>query len=432
MSTLDSSNTYKSRGEIGSEKFQIGWIVPVSCSVGFGIAAVILFAIRTADPLSLFLSFGIPAVLACVALAAIPLIRNYQTYYVAQSVVVVCFLTTMATTEQILGVQVILLVVVIADFVLLEPYPLNFFESIGLVCLGAGVQVAAADHGEALLSMVIGYHLPFVLLGLSMAIFGSLMTKHRERIVNLAESRDQLKEQLVELARVSSAYQDYAVDASEIATESERLRITRDIHDIVGYTLTNNLMLMESARFLIKENALALPAVIETARSSAEEGLEQIRDAMYRLRQQKNTYPTGITAISRLLKVFQTATSVKIRCDYTNMPSTISEEIDSAIYHLVQEALVNSFRHGKASEVSVQFWYDEKTVQVHVRDVGIGGGKVEEGIGLHGMRERIEHLGGILHAGTVYDGFLISASIPLKAALAKVEYDEKRNTHTDR
>lgn len=419
------------RGEKGLDKLQVGWIVPVLCAVGVGIAAAIMFAAQTADPNRLFFSFGIPAIGFCVALLLTPLMRSLGNYYLAQAIAIGCFLIALATTGHSLGVHILLLAVVLADLVLLEPYPLNLLESIAILCVGTGVRAAAAPHGEALLSIIIEYHLPFVLPGLFMAIFGSLMTRHREQIVSLIESRDHLKERLVEFAKVSAAYQDFAVDAGAIAAESERLRITRDIHDIVGYTLTNNMMLMESALYLIKENALALPTVIETARSNAEDGLEQIRDAMYQLRQQKSTYPTGLNAITRLLRVFQKATAIQIHYDFTNMPATISEDIDSAIYHLVQEALVNSFRHGKASEVNVQFWYNEKTVQVHVRDVGMGSDKMEEGIGLRGMRERVELLGGSLQAGTISDGFLISASLPLAAAPSKVEYDDKRNTYPD-
>lgn len=407
-------------GKKGASGLQLEWEVPIICAIGVVIATAIMFVARPANPGELFFSFGIPAIGLCVAFVFLPFMGNLGSYYGTQAVIAVCFVAANVGAEGVLGVQIFLLALVLTDFVLLEPYPLNLVESIAIVSIGAIARAAAVEHAQMWPSIIFDYYLPFVLSGLFLAAFGSLMTRHREHIVNLTESRNHIMERLVELAKEAAVYQDYAIDAGASAAESERLRITRDIHDIVGYTLTNNIMLMESALHLIKDNPLALPTVIETARSSAEDGLEQIRDAMYRLRQQKSDHPTGLDAIARLLRVFQTATGIEIRHDYANMPASISADVDSAIYHLIQEALVNSFRHGKAAEVRVQFWYDEKSVQVQVRDLGVGSVRVEEGIGLRGMRERIEHLGGNLNVGTVADGFLVSASVPLLAPSSKV------------
>ncbi len=404
----------------GIDNLRTGWIVPVFCAVGVGIATALLVVDRNVDAGDLIFTFGIPASGLIIALLLTPLMKSLSTYYAAQAVAVGCFLAATAAADRVLGVQMMLLAVIMADLALLEPYPINLFGSIIVVCLGAIVRIAAADRGGPSIVVAVEYHLPFVIPGLFMAFFGSIMTKHREDIVYLAENRDHIKEQLLELAKVAAAYQDYAVDASANAAESERLRITRDIHDIVGYTLTNNIMLMESALHLMKENPLALPTVIETARSSAEDGLEQIRDAMYRLRQQKSTYPTGLNAIERLFRVFQKATGVKIQHDYANMPAHISEGVDSAIYHLIQEALVNSFRHGKATEVHVLFWYDGNTVQVKVRDVGVGSDRIDEGIGLRGMRERIYRFVGVFHAVALDEVFLVSASVPLIGAPSRL------------
>jgi signal transduction histidine kinase len=182
----------------------------------------------------------------------------------------------------------------------------------------------------------------------------------------------------------------------------------------------------------MKENALALPSIVETARSNAEEGLQQIRKAMYRLRQQETAYPTGLNAIARLFRVFERATSIRIQCDFGSVPATVSDEIDSVIYHLVQEALVNSFRHGRATEVHVQFWEDGESLNVHMRDNGVGSAEVAEGIGLRGMRERVEGMGGSVRAGTVTDGFLVAASIPVATVSHGAHDDEKLVDHPDR
>jgi signal transduction histidine kinase len=245
-----------------------------------------------------------------------------------------------------------------------------------------------------------------------LSVAGSLMARYRDLVVRISANHRQLLDTTVTLARANTAYQEYAFEVRESATESERQRITRDIHDIVGYTLTNNMMLMEAAQDLMKENPLAIPTIIETARSNAEEGLNQVRTAMYELREQPSQVPVGINAVTRLTRIFQQATGIEIACDFSNMPASVGREADSAIYHLIQEALVNSFRHGRARSVRISFWIDAERLEVRVADDGVGTFKVVEGIGLRGMRERLEELGGSIRAVSGGSGFTVVATIP--------------------
>jgi signal transduction histidine kinase len=388
------------------------WVVPafaVVCTAGA--AALFLVARPGARPLEIA-ALVVPAAAAAVALLLVPFTRRRTTYYGAQVCAIVCYHLTIPGSLLSLDVQLVLLTVILVDLVLSEPYPLNLAGS-ALLTLTASVLRALAAGRSGAPSPFLSYHVPFLVPGLMISFLGSLMTRYREMVVDLTAGREKLTEAVVDLARANTVYQDYAVDAGERATVSERQRVTRDIHDIVGYTLTNNMMLMEAAMDLMKENALALPAIIETARSNAQEGLEQVRSALYRLRDQESGYPVGLAAIARLVRVFEQATAIRIRCDFSNMPQVTTNKVDSAVYHLVQEALVNAFRHGRASEVSIRFWYAPDRVRVAVRDNGSGGAGIVEGIGLRGMRERMGALGGVVKAQTVAGGFSVSATIPL-------------------
>jgi signal transduction histidine kinase len=166
----------------------------------------------------------------------------------------------------------------------------------------------------------------------------------------------------------------------------------------------NNIMLGKRP-WISQENPLALPNILETARANAEEGLGRIREALYKLRQQETHYPNGVVAIHRLARVFEQATSLKVRCEFGNLPWTFSERVDSALYHLVQECLVNSFRHAQATEVRAVMWLEGRTLRVNVSDNGMGAESVREGIGILGMRERVESLGGSLQVTSDAFGF---------------------------
>ena len=89
------------------------------------------------------------------------------------------------------------------------------------------------------------------------------------------------------------------------------------------------------------------------------------------------------------------------------------EEADFTIYRLVQEAMTNALRHGKATEIRIYFTHDENKLRIRVQDNGRGAKLINESYGLIGMRDRIRQLGGALEVETQIDsGFILSAWIP--------------------
>jgi signal transduction histidine kinase len=278
--------------------------------------------------------FVFPLALSLFALAIIPHTRSIFGYYVVQSAVVVFYILTVPATAELPSVQIVLHIIILTEIILYEPFPMNLSESLiltAVVFVFDLLVLASSLLGGVLFNIVFIVVLP----GTAISFFGSHMTKYREIVVRLVADRERLTNSVVELTRANSEYQDYAVVVREDATEMERRRITRDIHDIVGYTLTNNMMLMEAAMDLLKENALALPSIIETARENAQEGLDQVRAAMYKLREQENASPIGLNAVVRLSQIFEHATGIVVHREFGNMPLVMSDEIDSAVYHLV-------------------------------------------------------------------------------------------------
>ncbi len=343
---------------------------------------------------------------------AIPLTRTLTSYYLTQGVVILTAVTAISLVRFAYELQLIIIIIVILEIITYEPYPGNIIATIGATVIPAGIQITEFLRSgivEQILPLLSQYLIPGVIL----AILGSLMHKYREIAVELNSDRNRLSESIVNLTRSNTEYLDYAMIAQEQGTEKERRRITRDIHDIVGYTLTNNMMLMEAALDLMKENPLALPQIITTARENAQLGLDQVRQAMYKLREQEHTYPTGMQALLRLTRIFEKATGITVQTNFANMPMSISDDIDSVIYHLIQEALVNTFRHGQATEISLSFWCEEHMVKVYILDNGRGSTSIKEGIGLQGMRERLNRIHGELEYGNTVNGFLLRTTIPI-------------------
>ncbi|TVQ26116.1 MAG: hypothetical protein EA382_05960 [Spirochaetaceae bacterium] len=241
---------------------------------------------------------------------------------------------------------------------------------------------------------------------------GCLLIGYRERLVERERDNERLEMALTQLSLANVSYQELAVDLEERSVEKERQRITRDIHDVVGYTLTNNIIMMEAAVDMIRKDPLGVPRLLHSARENSEQGLAQIRAALYKLREQRVAHPEGIGAVARMVRVFQRATGLEIRLELGDRRLELPEEVSSVVYHFVQEGLINSFRHGHASRMLVMFFLADHNLVVEVWDNGTGAASPSEGIGITGMRERAAFIGATVSYENVIDGFSITLRIP--------------------
>lgn len=198
------------------------------------------------------------------------------------------------------------------------------------------------------------------------------------------------------------------------AKKNERERITREIHDIIGYTLTNLKMMMEAAIDLSKEYSPRLTELVKQARDQAQEGLNETRLALHVLRVVDTDKIRGADAVQKLARVFEKATGVVVNADLGSITWNFDESVELILYRLVQEGMTNAFRHGKATRIEISFEQDISAITLRICDNGSGCTEIKDGIGFSGIRERIGKLGGCFTAGNNSEGFELSAWIPCK------------------
>jgi signal transduction histidine kinase len=214
------------------------------------------------------------------------------------------------------------------------------------------------------------------------------------------------------ISSVNASFQNALVLAEEEYARKERNRITREIHDIVGYALTNQQMMLEAALMLAAPEQGRLRELLSMAREGVAEGLKETRRTLYGLRQADNSRSLDFAVLLQITRNFQAVTGVRVSVEFGNARGDIDQQTWTTVYRLIQESMINAFRHGKAMNISIVFREDDKRFHVAVRDDGEGSSMFAEGIGLKGMRERIASLGGELRAGNAPAGFLVSASVP--------------------
>lgn len=340
--------------------------------------------------------------------------RRVPAYFAALGAQIVATTLCVSLSRADIVLVIPLLCALAAGICIHNPFPVAVAIALGATgaVLGVGALVHQDDGADTAYRALVWMSAVFVA---PVAVFSSLAIRYRETLIDTQAEAARLDALVDRLTRANLRYQEYATSVGESSTENERKRITRDIHDIVGYTLTNNITMMEAITDTMRLNPLGVAHLVEVARANAQEGLARARDALHQLRGRDIGYPRGKEAILRLTTIFEQATGVRTEVAFTDVPWQFAEELDSALYHVVQESLINSFRHGKATVIRLFLSRENGRILLRVRDNGLGAESMSEGIGLSGMRERLEKLGGDLTAGNAPGGFDVVASVPAAA-----------------
>ena len=227
-------------------------------------------------------------------------------------------------------------------------------------------------------------------------------------------SKALLQESLVRLITANVGYQDYAVSAERKAAWEERHRITREIHDTLGYTLTNLVMMTKAAEELIDHDHELLRGLLTAARKQCQESMAETRRTLRSLWAMKAPELMFSKQLWKTVRTFEIATGIDVQIEFRNLPQLLSGDIREILHRTLQEGLTNSFRHGRATQVTVLFWYDGSEISIVIRDDGIGNPKFQEDIGIGGMRERFESAGGRVSVRSPHGGgFEIRAWVPV-------------------
>ncbi|MET1073313.1 MAG: sensor histidine kinase [Umezawaea sp.] len=203
-----------------------------------------------------------------------------------------------------------------------------------------------------------------------------------------------------------------AVARRRWSAEQERLRIAREVHDVVAHSLAMiNVQAGVAAHVADRkpeEAVKALLAIKEASRAA----LEDLRATLGVLRSGEGTTP--VPSLRRLAELVDpVGKPIAVEGDPGDLPAPV----DTAAYRIVQESVTNALRYAPdATLITIRFERTDEHLELRVTDDGQGGmPSVGAGSGLAGMRERAEALGGELHAGGLPGGgFEVRAVLPLR------------------
>ncbi|WP_160257619.1 DUF7134 domain-containing protein [Bifidobacterium cuniculi] len=220
------------------------------------------------------------------------------------------------------------------------------------------------------------------------------------------------------LTQRNEAIEARQAEERRIAASAERARIARDMHDVVAHTLSIIIVQADGGRYATVHDPQMACETMETIRSESEHALHDMK----RLLGVFGGSPrAGAAQLPLLLDQARQAspdTAFSHEAEGTPQPQRLSQEADTALYHVVQEALTNIRKYaGRHVYVQVRECWDDVGVTVTVADDGRGAAAALDGhspgFGLAGMRERVEAAGGTVAAGpAIGGGFTVTAHLP--------------------
>ncbi|MEU8212971.1 sensor histidine kinase [Micromonospora sp. NPDC049044] len=225
-------------------------------------------------------------------------------------------------------------------------------------------------------------------------------------------------------------------ESRERAVLGERVRIARELHDVVAHHVSVMGVQASACRRVFDRDPGKARTALSAIEQSARTAVDELRRMLGVLRTPgaADAGPPAGGDVDRIGELVERARAAGLTATLGvyGAPVTLPESVSQAVYRVTQEAVTNTLKHAGADLLDVRVRYLAREVEVDVTDNGRAGGRVNAvGLGLIGMRERVGAHNGDLEAGPrAGGGWRVRARFPL--ATAEPLADAEREPHHDR
>jgi signal transduction histidine kinase len=238
-------------------------------------------------------------------------------------------------------------------------------------------------------------------------LVGDLLRARKEQNALLAERNREL-EALREKERRS-------------AIVEERMRIGREVHDVVGHSLVAITLQARAGLRRLSRSPERVAEALREIDELASRALEETRTAVATIRRDSDVTSDAQPTLADLDGLVESmrASELDVRLSLDEVAHNLPPALQSAAYRIVQESLSNVAKHAHPARTAVRIARDGELFVIEITDDGASPSFAGEGSGLRGMRERARELGGTLEAGPApTGGWRVRASFPVQQVLA--------------
>ncbi len=296
-----------------------------------------------------------------------------------------------------------------------------------LICVSAAAGGVLPIRGAAVAVII----LMVLSAGMSIGIDGGVLRANWLQIIPLVLLVRGLGLDMIGLARLSSAIRDLHAARRELArlkVEEERLRLSRDLHDLLGQTLSMITLKSELARHLIAESPERCAQELSEIERVARQTLREVREAVAGYRQPR--LESELEGARQLLSAAGIDSQIE--------PNTLllPPETSAVLAWTVREGVTNVIRHSRARHCEITLIQGNGTVGAAVindggREVRAESPSGRPGLGLAGLRERVSALGGRMEAGHLAlsgkEHFRVRVELPIHPGVEAPVLQEERS-----
>ncbi|RXZ02000.1 sensor histidine kinase [Fictibacillus sp. S7] len=285
--------------------------------------------------------------------------------------------------------------------------PINFYELASpfikvkwaLLALGL-IPVFYLQEAEYLYGLVSAFS--FVLF--------TMATRYSEKMMMYEDKLDKMRHDIQRLTASLNENQEYIKQSEYTNRLEERNRISQQIHDSIGHSMTGALIQMEAAKSLLSLDTEKAKELMQNAISISKQGIEDIRITLKNMK--PPTEQMGVQRLKLILEEFSVKHRIKVPFVYKGNMDMITPIQWKIITENVTEALTNALKYSRATEISIEIHVLNRMVKAEVKDNGKGAQRVVKGLGIMGMEERTASVNGtVIVDGT--NGFSVTTLLPM-------------------
>jgi signal transduction histidine kinase len=252
----------------------------------------------------------------------------------------------------------------------------------------------------------------FFIIGIcSMLSFMNSQNKTKKELLRISFDKERKYSNELEISK--RKLMNATEETVHIAEIKERNRIARELHDNIGHSIAGVLMILQASNKLYGKDDLKAKELLEKSISSLSEALALIKNTIYNIKPKDEL---GIEYISEIVKNFSFCkVDFKYSGNFNNLAAGYLEILSTNI----KEALTNASKYSRATKVEIALSKNDNFIRLLIKDNGVGCLKINESMGLSGMKERIKNIGGSISINGE-NGFTIVCIIPLKREVGEM------------